>query len=359
MNHQQRGVLTITGVAAGSEYWRVWAPARALQAQGYPAAYQPRTASPPADLDRYAAVVWARLLWARDQYAAARDWRDDLHRRGLAVLYELDDDALSPAHTQQAAVRCPQLTAAEIEQQRQDRLYALRLCDGVTVPTPALAKVVEQYTDRPVVVVPSATPWASWRAECRQGAGYGDGLTIGWAGGPRHDADFTELAEAWGRIAARYPAVRFVVIGYCSPLIQAAVPAGRLTRVRSLPIDLYPRAYKGIDIMCCPLADTEFNRCKSPIKAFEAAAAGCAVVASPTVYESVCRKGIDGLVVESVAGWTVALGGLLREPETRQAFADSWAARVRTRHNLDVDASMWPRAWGRLIGAARVPAGAD
>lgn len=359
---QQRGVLTVTGKATGCEAWRIWWPAAALQAQGYPAAWQYRNTPPPADLAaRYAAVVWARLSWPRAHYTTARAWRDDLHRRGLAVLYELDDDIISPAHEQQAVIRSPHLTLAEIEQQRQDRLYALRLCDGVTVPTVALAQVVEQYTDAPVAVVPSAIPWAAWRTACRQGAGYRDRArpapVIGWAGGPRHDADFRAMAEAWGQVARQYPEVQFVAIGYCSPRITAAVPAGQLTVVPWQPVESYPQAYRGIDIFCCPLADTAFNRAKSPIKSYEAACAGAAVVYSPTVYGQVMRPGLDGVRATDTGSWEAALSVWIEMPEWAQKQAAGWATRVQQRHNLDADASAWPRAWGKLIGAARVPAG--
>jgi glycosyltransferase involved in cell wall biosynthesis len=165
------------------------------------------------------------------------------------------------------------------------------------------------------------------------------------------------MAEAWGRIAARYPAVRFVVVGHLSPLIVQAVPAAQLVTVPWLPVDVYPRAYRGIDILCCPLADTDFNRGKSPIKAFEGAAAGCAVVASPTVYRRVLHDGGNGYIVRDAEAWAGILAALLDYPELRQRVAVNWQRRVQQRHNLDADASMWPRAWGKLIGAARVGVG--
>jgi glycosyltransferase involved in cell wall biosynthesis len=358
MSSPNRGVLCLTATHSGCEKWRVAWPVAALQAQGYPAAWQYRDTPPPADLaQRYAAVSLTRLSWPPEHYATAVRWIDDLHAQGLAVLYELDDDILSDAFEAQAQVMQPARTLAELRAERLARRKALALCDGVTVPTPALAQLVEQYTRKPVAVVPSAIPWAAWRAECRKGLRYGDGVTIGWAGGKRTDGDFVEMAEAWGRIAARYPAVRFVTVGYCSPLIRAAVPATQLIAVPWQPVDIYQRAHRGIDIMCCPLADTPFNRCKSPIKAFEAAAAGAVVVASPTVYGQVMRNSIDGLFATTAADWTKALAVLLDQPGSRGYLKQVWAERVRTRHNLDVDASAWPRAWQRLIGVVRVPAG--
>jgi hypothetical protein len=39
-----------------------------------------------------------------------------------------------------------------------------------------------------------------------------------------------------------------------------------------------------VDIGCCAVADTPFSRAKTPIKAWEYAAAGAAVVATPALY---------------------------------------------------------------------------
>jgi glycosyltransferase involved in cell wall biosynthesis len=304
------------------------------------------------------------------------------------VLYETDDDLWSESFLVQGRIMERWKTEAQLDADRAARLAALRLCDGVTVPTPRLATVVRTLTDAPVQVVPNAIDWERWRTLCRQGSGYGRGrtctddlgppsngcgtgprsatelrprtdsipeVTIGWAGGKRSDADLVPMAEAWGRIARRYPAVTFALVGYHSPAVQAAVPAAQLRLVPWVPLDLYPMAYHGWTIGCAPLADTPFNRCKSAIKAFEYAAADAAVVYSTPVYGRELRPNLDGLEANTADEWEAALARLLDEPDTRAQMAARWAKRVRERHSLSQNLWHWPAAWSTLVGQARRP----
>jgi len=70
---------------------------------------------------------------------------------------------------------------------------------------------VREFTDKPVVVVPNAIDIAWWRRVQRLGHKITPGLTIGWTGGSRPDRDIEQMVVAWGRIAARFPEVHFLV----------------------------------------------------------------------------------------------------------------------------------------------------
>jgi glycosyltransferase involved in cell wall biosynthesis len=346
----------LTGGKTGCEYWRVWAPVGALQRQGYPVTALPQTHPQGLDAAMQAqAVVLARLSWQAADYPAAVQWVQLLHRLGAAVLYETDDDLWSESFLVQGRIMERWKTEAQLDADRAARLAALRLCDGVTVPTPRLATVVRTLTDAPVQVVPNAIDWERWRTLCARGQRVADGPVIGWAGGKRADADLVPMAEAWGRIARRYPAVTFALVGYHSPAVQAAVPAAQLRLVPWVPLDLYPMAYHGWTIGCAPLADTPFNRCKSAIKAFEYAAADAAVVYSTPVYGRELRPNLDGLEANTADEWEAALARLLDEPDTRAQMAARWAKRVRERHSLSQNLWHWPAAWSTLVGQARRP----
>jgi glycosyltransferase involved in cell wall biosynthesis len=334
---------------------RIVAPFAALARQGYHARWlrdgDPRVAAWAQDA---AAVILPRAWWGPADRAHGQAILDELHAHGQAVIYEADDDVFSPDCLPQLALIHPaQADVAALEQERQDRVWALQQADGVTVPTEALAAVVRQYTDRPVVVVPNAVDLPAFRAVYDATPRTVSALTIGWAGGQRVASEFTELAAAWAQIAAAYPEVVFVVAGYPAPPLIQAVPRARLWVEPWRPLAQAAAAYRNIDILCCPLTDTAFNQGKSPLKAFEGGAAECAVVASPTVYGEVMRDIHTGLLTGGRAGWTAALSLLLEDGVLRRQLAARWAKRVRERHSLAVTVGAWPQAWQRIVAAYR------
>ena len=347
-------VLFLVGGNTGCEYWRVRTPVEALQAQGYPVRWCPM--DHPQGLEYAAqadAVILTRLSWQPGYRAMAVQWAAMLHQMGTALLYESDDDLWTEHFRPQAQLMSPHKTVGQVDADREACRWALQLCDGATVASPRLATVARTLTDRPVVVVPNAIDWPGWRALCAQGARPSPRLTIGWAGGKRQDHDLVEMAQGWARIARRYPDVQFVLIGHQPDIIRDAVPPTQLVRVPWQPIDLYPQAYRGIDIGCAPLADTPFNRCKTAIKAFEYAAAGAAVVYSTPVYGRVLRPNLDGLEANTADEWETALARLIDDAALRQTLATRWARRVRERHSLAQNLYRWPAAWAQLVSAAR------
>jgi hypothetical protein len=176
-----------------------------------------------------------------------------------------------------------------------------------------------------------------------------EGLTIGWAGGRRPDADLKEMAVAWGRIAERYPQVTFVVGGAQPYVISEHVPETRIKRLPWLTIWEYPMGLVGIDIGCCPLENRPFNRCKSGIKAWEYGLSGAAVVASPTVYDQYIQPWRNGLLASTADEWEAHLSVLVEQEHTRRLFAHMLKADVLDKWSLKKGYRRWPEAWRRLI----------
>jgi glycosyltransferase involved in cell wall biosynthesis len=362
-------VLALVGDWNGCTMFRVVAPFAELQRQGAPVGAaewgwkdDPRLALL---AERFDAVLLARLSWGPGEREAGRRWVDALHRAGKWVWYEVDDDLFSPWIVPQA-VRAgirPEETAAAKEQARLDRIAALQLCDGVTVTSQRLATVVRQYTSAPIEVVPNAIDWRWAKAVLREGTPRQvAGLTVGWAGGARPDDDVAPMAWAWGQLAQTHPEVTFVVQGHQPRAIydafeDAGVPRERLVAIGWLPLHAYLVGLRNVDVACCPLADAPFNRSKSPVKCFEAAAAGAdgrgaAVVASPTVYRQVLTHGEDGYLATSGEEWLAALTRLVEDASERRRVARNLRRRVATAHGLEGNAWRWPAAWTRLAAAA-------
>ena len=176
-----------------------------------------------------------------------------------------------------------------------------------------------------------------------------EGLTIGWAGGNRPDGDLTEMAVAWGRIAKRYPDVTFVVMGHQPGVVSEHVPESRLKRIPWMSQFEYPLGLVGIDIGCCPLEDRPFNRCKTPIKSWEYALSGAAVVASPTVYGQCITDGLNGHLATTADQWEEYLSHYVELEDERYYTAGSLKRDVLEKWSLKKNYWRWPAAWRRLI----------
>lgn len=200
-----------------------------------------------------------------------------------------------------------------------------------------------------MAVAPNAIDVEWFTAVQRHGTRPVEGLTIGWAGGNRPDGDLREMAVAWGRIAERHPAVTFMVIGHQPAVVSEYVPEHRLKRLPWRPQAEYPLGLVGVDIGCCPLEDRPFNRCKTPIKAWEYALSGAAVVASPTVYGTVIDDLVNGYLATSADVWEECLSILVENAEKRTDMARRLRRQVLERWSLRRNYRRWPEAWSRLM----------
>ncbi len=347
-------VLALIGELDGCSLWRCLLPITELQRQGYSGIEwgmkdDERLANV---VHRFDAVILPRLHWPIEERRKADLWFRALHRAGLAVFYEVDDDLFSDDFVRRL-VDLHGKTREEAETRRQCILHALNSCDGATVSGQRLATMVREHTDKPVKVVPNFID-LRWFKKIQKGSlRQVQGLTIGWAGGNRPDSDVEMMAIAWGRIAAKYPHVTFVIQGHHAHTFYENVPNERIAMLDWMPIDAYPAGMLNIDIGCCPLGDTKFNRAKTFIKAMEYAASGAAVVASPTVYDKLIEHGVDGYIVNTVDEWVQALSELVENYTHRHEMSKRLLAKVRKYHSLENNAWRWVEVWTDLVDEYR------
>lgn len=344
-------MLALVGtLAPACNAWRVWQPFASLKLRGYPAEWgwygDPRLAP---HLPRYDAYLLCRAMWTRDRWKGALGWFRSSRALGKKIFYETDDDIFSVFMIDQQLKGIQRGTDPEVlKREIEGQVWTLQQCDGVTVTTQRLATIARQYTSKPVVVVPNAID-AEWFAAVQATAQRTvPGLTIGWAGGNRPDGDVAAMAEAWGRIARRYPKVTFVVAGHQPAVISEHVPETRLRRLPWREVHEYPVGLVNIDVGCCPLEDKPFNRAKTPIKAWEYALSGAAVVASPTVYRQCIEPAGNGYLATTADEWEQHLSFLVEHEEGRRHLADTLKADVLEQWSLRKNYWRWPAAWTRL-----------
>jgi glycosyltransferase involved in cell wall biosynthesis len=337
--------LALIGDKDGCAMWRVFQPFAELQRRGYPAEWGDRDDNRLAAIvHKFNAVILPRLHWPLNERDKAEHWFNALHRAGLAVIYEVDDDLLSDDFRRRLT-EIHGKTQAEADEVVSGVLHTLSMVDGVTVSNPYLKRMMQRRTDKPVVVVPNAIDLNWFTAVQKLADRRVPGLTIGWAGGVRPDTDVEQMAYAWQRVAQDYPHVNFVVFGHQANVIYDLVPHERIYALEWLPIEAYPMGLVNIDIGCCPLADTHFNRCKTFIKALEYAASGAAVVASPTVYGDLIELGRDGLIARTADEWYAALSSLIDSANVRNRMAQNLLHKTERDHSLTGNVLNWPVAW--------------
>lgn len=352
-------VLALVADRTGPTWWRVLSPWRALQARGYPCEWEQTTSSiVPVITRRFDAVLLPRLSWQPEAHALTARWMAEHKAAGRLVLYDCDDDLFSfGAVLQQREVWKPDASFEQLEAERFERIWALQQADGVTVSTAPLARIVASYTDKPVIVVPNAidVPW--FRGVLRGASRQHQGVTIGWAGGLRSERDLEVMAEAWRRVAARLPDVRFVVQGHVPSCIADRLPPERLVRVPWLSLEDYPIGLAEVDIACCAVEPTRWNDNKSPIKAYEAALAGSAVVATSTVYGGLIEHGRAGFLAETADDWESYLAELVTRPSLRSIMAKRLLRVVERHCSLSENLGNWPAAWAAIAEDARARRG--
>lgn len=350
-------MLAMIDEVNGPNLWRVLQPVTALEKAGYPAGWDFKSAAllglVTPHVDGY---LLPRISWPASHRRTADAWFQENRRKGKLTVFDADDDVFTSQETHRRVELdwTEGKSFAQLEEERHERIWAMQQCDGVTVTTQRLATIVRQYTSKPVIVVSNSIDLPWFRGIVNATKRTVPGLTIGWAGGRRHDRDVEQMAIAWGRIAARYPDVTFVCMGHQPEVIREHVPADRLVELPWMKAETYPQGIAQVDIGCCAVADTPFNRAKSNIKAMEYSAAGAAVVASPTLYSGLVKDGASGLICETADEWTAALGRLVNSNAERQMMATRLLRAVEKRHALSVNLWRWPAAWNQIAASARV-----
>jgi glycosyltransferase involved in cell wall biosynthesis len=248
---------------------------------------------------------------------------------GASLVYDLDDDLLNiPKDHPDAAPLRPRSIVAR---------HLLELADAVWVSTPGLAARLAPL--RPdAVTVENRLDEHIWRYTPPSPPAFETPVRVFVMGTTTHDQDFELILPALERIRADFgERVTVDIIGMTN---RPDLPLG-INRVTPTlqALGTYPNFVEWMTssqppwhIGLAPLLETQFNACKSPIKAMDYAAIGLAILASDSpVYRGSIADGIAGrLVANTPDAWYAALDTLIRDVDARTALMakarDSFAA---------------------------------
>ena len=252
----------------------------------------------------------------------AKQLLDTIRSGGLRrVLVDQDDD-LSPW---------------TIEQKM--RLEAmLRHADGVVCTNTTLAGRLRSYNPN-VTVVPNYVDMTRWPIAAPQPID--DKPVLLMTGGSSHYQDWKAVVPALKAHQGRY---RLRVVGFCPDYLEPFATE----RTPWMPdLKSYPPALAGAHLALCPLPHTAFNTCKSPIKLYETALAGCAVIGSLTQYGPVLREaGQHENVAVFERHWAERIGHYLDHPEQITADATALQRHIVTTRDVARHAETIRQAYG-------------
>lgn len=253
------------------------------------------------------------------------------------LVYETDDDVLHPDKASGLAHWFDEPT-------RESFRLAVGMSDLVTVSTEPLAEEMRQYNPN-VIVLPNHIDGDLLYHQRPQR----DRLTVGWAGGMSHLADWVTFADAHRKVLDKHPDVdmHFIGVDY-SPLLHRDC---RYTPWRQDTWEYFKRI--DFDIGVAPLADTVFNASKSHIKALEYMALGIPVLAADRLaYRDMVVDGVTGFLVRTEDEWAARLTDLIND-EAMRAEMGAKGREVAATWTIQRGWKLWADAFEEVAGWQR------
>lgn len=297
-----------------------------------------------------ALVILHRLL-LRDAEAYIKDIRESGAKR---IIYELDDNIVNSAYIQyiKDCGRYSEQGLKKIERNVKLAIETMKQCDAVTVSTIILKEVVQQVTDKPVIVLNNAIDieWFGSRLTIDNNQNNEDYTTVGWAGGFRPESDMKTLAAAWEIINQSYKnKVKFIIAGWQSDSLYEAVDYDSIIKVPWKSLDEWPVSMQ-MDIGCISVPYNGFNMCKSPIKFMEYSLAGTAVVAQMPNASIVITPGLNAYLADSVWEFVENISKLIDNKELREEFAKIANYSTNKYNNIKYHVQDWGNAYEMVMG---------
>lgn len=289
------------------------------------------------DLDGVDLVVTQRV--GRESLLGVLGW---IQKRGIAVVVDNDDAMWCIDRENSAWPEWNGRTASKTHFKIVDA--ATDMADLATVTTPFLASRYGKHGR--VEVLPNRIPEAALRDPQRADTGT---IRAGWSGFTKtHPRDLLVVGDAPQRYDEDMCG-RIQVMG-------DAESASRLWNVPVTPIEPAPLGkgyYDGLaqfDIGMVPLELSRFNQGKSSLKALEFAAAGAAVIASPTPANQQFAREVPIALAQDERDWYFHMQRLAADPHRLMEIrADQQEALHTSGWIMEDRAEDWASAWERAV----------
>ena len=269
--------------------------------------------------------------------------RYEVRRLRLPILYDIDDplfsvsayetygnmNAIDPVMKQHFVAQAPKY------------MSMMNGADMISVSTPGLAQHASLYSTRPIHVrrnfADAATLKAGARAHGTRPARDGTFRVAFASGSNGHEADFQEVTEMIAAFISAAPRRRLLLLGHFD---KTALPNALLARTDAVPFNTYEAylaALARADCAVMPLADDQFNQCKSAVRVIDAAAVSIpSVVSHVGDLSTMVLQGETGFVARTPKDWLTHLTSLADDPlrasqmgaSARYGLETQWSGRA-------------------------------
>ena len=176
---------------------------------------------------------------------------------------------------------------------------------------------------------------------------YGDKVRIGWVGAISHANDLVLIKDVVKEVQKQRKNVEFIFVG--DPRAKELLENENIEVALGVAFEVYPKKLSGLnfDIGIAPLCDTEFTRCKSPIKIMEYGINRIPVVASNvepykefSEYVDLCsdnKQFVDSLIA------------LIDDKKLREDKGEALYKRIKLSYMLQPNIHKWVQAYKSLL----------
>lgn len=232
----------------------------------------------------------------------------------------------------------------------------LQAANLITTPTVYLKDAMTEIAEGQcnIEVLPNALDLKNWKPlDIDIRSKYKDTFRFGWSVSNSHGEDWLFIKDAILQFLAKHKDAKFVVIGDASMNLREVLPT---EQIEWYPFsDLWEYHYSmrmpmlGLDCAIAPLAETEFNKCKSPLKFAEYTAFGWPVIAqNMTPYKEHIINGETGLLASTTEEWINMLDAMYYN-KNRSNYRFNAMFTVREMFDLEKVAKDWARIYTELL----------
>ncbi len=364
---------------SGCCYWRTWLPLEAMRKQGLvDVRYLDSRLIEPKVLKenlRWCDIVHIRGLIGTDALMTMREYQ----KLGRLVVTDYDDNhfevsPFNPAYREYGLedVQVKDPVTQDVQylwhdgdngfdiKRNQVKWHAfkalLQEADAVTTTTLYLKNQFVEISGREdnIHVLPNAIDFSQWKPYPEIRDKFKPGFRFGWAVSNSHREDFIAIQPVLKDFLKDNPDATFVCLGDAGLDLKSVLPASQLEwhPFSDLWEGHYPlrMSLLGLDCAIAPLADTEFNKCKSPLKWEEYTAFGWPTIAQKMEpYISHIVSGETGLLAGSKEEWRNALNAVKSDLSLRTKLVFNAKFVVKEQFDIEKIALEWYQTYSALL----------
>jgi len=282
----------------------------------------------------------------------------EARRLKMPILYDIDDPlfSVSAYETYTNLTVLNPVMKSDLVAAAPGYLDVMNACDAISVSTPGLALHASEYSHRDVFVrrnFADSVTLNSGEVALRGRVDNEDVFRMSFASGSQgHEADFDIIRNQIIAFLSKDKNRRLMILGHFDRKHLPSDISDQIEYHKFTNYDRYLQTLAQSDCAVVPLADDLFNRCKSAVRAIDAASVGVPVVCGNIGdFTNIVVQGQTGIIATKESDWETALDCFDRDRSTahamglraRCALEKNWSAQ-NTPHIVDPNLVKWVTA---------------